>query len=250
MGSFNKNTNFTYHIKEGAYTSHIAGNASVYFYPRPKVTNKTQIVGWNEESQLKINLEDGFTHLLNDGASIWSQVSGSPDGILSNWACSGTQCTVDYTPTSNTYSTSGSDFKTFNYKVVHAAAHGSVDSEPASGGTFNIEVFPTPVASNKTLYWVQGQGDPNKSAATAFNVTVSLNQEYTHALSKNPNSIIVTNVTGGAFETAFSCVGSTCTGKFVPSEISTSNADKAASFNYSVVIDGYEAFPSNTALAF
>jgi alpha-tubulin suppressor-like RCC1 family protein len=244
--SFDKNGGFTYRVYDAdGFSSHVPGVASVFFYPRAKPSNKSIVVEKGVTSSLTMGLNDGYSHLLSYNASAWSAVNQSNlNGTLSGFVCDSVNCRVDYVPNTGYYSNSSSDTSSFTFDVTHAATSGNVTS--STTGTYTIEVFPRPVAQNKTLYWVNTFGDMTKAPADRRKITVALNDDYTHDRGYAPKAIDVSNISGGSFISPFACVGDICTAEFQPTAVSSNNTQVAAYFEYRVkVIGSYDAFPSN-----
>ncbi len=267
-GSFVTSASFDYNITDNSsavdggpdYTSHKKGTSSVYFYPLPKATTKSIVIAKNSPAAiLQITQGSGYTHLTT-GASSWINETNplqgaTPNGTLGSFSCTSGNCTATYTPGANTFSTSSSDIITFQYSVtnnvVAAPDGGPVSSvKSPSNGTYSIEIFPKPVASAKTVTWVEGEGDLSKAVADRMKITIKKGVDYTHDRDSNPDKIIVSGVTGGDFSggaNPFSCGGDTCTATFIPSATSVDASTPAAHFDYKVEISGYSSFPSDAA---
>jgi alpha-tubulin suppressor-like RCC1 family protein len=251
--AFVTNGSFTYHLKDlNGYESHVAGTASVYFYPRPKASSRSIVVAKNSSSNvLSIASGAGYSHALNTPASTWGRPTSpteTPAGTLSGWTCDAAgNCTVNFTPNPDAYTDSATPTK-FDYRVGVTAPHGTVYSD-APHGLFSIDIFPRPVATaaTKELRWVEGIGDITKPAGQQMRITIQKNVDYTHDRGSNPVKIIATNVTGGTLS-PFICGSSACWADFTPTATSPDPTTAAASFKLQTVVEDavkYLAYPTD-----
>lgn len=259
-GSFVSNASFTYDVRDGdGYTSHVAGNSSVYFYPRPQtgINLYGTVAADSTNNTLTISSGSGYTHSLSQLATSWDRPvvpSYTLNGSLSGWSCTGAGvCTVSYTPTPGFFtadSSTASNTK-FDYRVAINSASGTIWSG-SPDGIWNIDVFPkpVPVSLTKELHWVKDIGDTTATAGQKMRITVRKGIDYTHGRNSDPVKILTSNIVGGSFSGSFVCSGDSCYADFIPTAglVSANPTTSVSSFKLQIVAENavkYLPYPSD-----
>lgn len=237
-GSFATNASLTYKMFDNSFESHTNGTSSIFFYPKPKAVLQNTVIIQDTPSVLTLSQGSGYTHDLSDPASAWARQDAASIGTFTDWECDGSgSCTVNYTPQNGVFSSNSGDTKDFTYKVTTNPAIGPVQS--SSIGTYKIEIFPKPVGTAQTYYWIEGEGSPLASSGEEYFVKLSDGAGYTHPRTVEATAVEISDITGGAFaapSTPLTCSAGVCSGAFNPTHglVSSSVGNAAITMNFRV----------------